>query len=164
MPATAQIENPTWDVVLASKMWRKLSAQRRVFLTAYVANGEDAIAATRTAYPKANDKSVVCMSYELRKHPDIVAALDLWRGNDLQQLLEQVRVNLAAAKPGSVAAQRLLAQKERLLGLDGAVSAEPSEAPRRKYKIGDSVTQAGHTGRVLAIDTDGQPTQVEEIQ
>jgi hypothetical protein len=167
----------------------KLSPKMATFLMRYVqdfiSTGTfDPLAATKEAYPKCkSDETARIFGYQLLANPKIIAALDCFFGNsperaslkvvtskadqNRKRLLKQVEANLKAAEPGSVAAQRLLAQKERLLGLGVEVNepedGEPKVPAHRKFKVGDRFTQHGHTGRVVAVDADGQPTQVEEI-
>lgn len=116
MATAVQSATVSWSQLAASHEWRALSLPRRVWVTAYLSNGGDIFAATRTAYPDATEKSSRCMAYELRKAPEIVAALEFYHGGVTREvLLAEVRAAIRKAKPGSVAHQKLLAQLERLV-------------------------------------------------
>jgi hypothetical protein len=169
----------------------KLSPKMATFLMCYVqgfinTGSFDFIDAVQSAYKTKNRESARTFGYQLLSNPKIVATLERFFGGDSDQaslkvamtkedrkckrLLKEVEANLEEAEPGSTAAQKLLMQKQRLLGitfLPGRrpfiVSAEPSEAPR-KFAVGDVVSQKGHTGRVVSVDASGQPTKVELIQ
>lgn len=164
--------------------FNRLSPKMAMWLMAYVQNfidtgAFDPLSATKAAYQCGSDENARTFGYQLLANSKIIAALDCFFGNsperaslrvvttkadqNRKRLLKEVEANLEAADEGSVAAQRLLAQKERLLFgqvKDGLVD---SQTPGRKYAVGDLFTQRGHTGRVLAIDAEGKPTQVEEI-
>jgi hypothetical protein len=89
-------------------------------------------------------------------------------------LLSQAEYQLSRCDPGSVSAQRLLAQIERLtLGIphgrraledEDADEPEPTnDTPVKTFTLGMRVTQrdkAGvlHTGEVTAVAADGSPT------
>ena len=88
------------------------------------------------------------MSYEVRKNPNVKAAIAEFLGrNEREILLEEVEHHLRHAGDGSIAAQRLLAQKERLiLGVAPEVEPEPSAParigrPRTHFSVGNIVVQ-----------------------
>jgi hypothetical protein len=177
--ATAVQPTPvSWDQLIASSAWSALSSARKVWVTAYLSNGSDALAATRTSYPTATEKSIRCMSYELRKVPEIVACIEFYHGGVTREvLLSEVREAIRKAEPGSIAHQRLLAQLERLaLGeksqpeVDDEPHKDSQPNAKNTFHIGQRVTQRDeatgilHTGVVRAIDPDGKPTQIEEIE
>jgi hypothetical protein len=190
MPTTASGVQPiSWEALTASEQWRSLTPQQRAWVNAFVSNGGDPIGATRTAYHCKSERNARCLSYEVRKHPAVVAALGFWQGKtDRDLLIEQVRFQIRHAEPGSVAASRFIAQLERLiLGGDQAVadghgvSIEPEAKASVKsavehdassatpFYVGQLVTQRDdegvvHTGRVLVISADGKPTQIEEVK
>jgi hypothetical protein len=180
--ATATQPMPmSWEQFTASHVWNALSPARKCWLTAYVANGGDALDATRQAYPTATEKSIRCMSYELRKAPEILDAIEFYNGGVTREvLMAEVREAIRKAEPGSVAHQKLLAQRERLaIGIktgphvvddddDAPEDSQPtSEASPTKFFVGQLVNERGpdgvlHTGRVTVIDSEGKPT-IKEV-
>jgi hypothetical protein len=112
--ATAQPTPVAWEQFRTSHEWRALSPARKVWVAEFIV-GSDAFAATRKAYPKAKDKSARCMTYQLRKNPEIVAALEFYQGGlNREMLISEVRAQLRAAEPGSIAAAQFATQLERL--------------------------------------------------
>ena len=98
----------------------------------------------------------------------------------LDTLIEQVEKHLRHTELGSITAQKLLVQKERLvkarLGIETAdvpdepeAPAEPPaeskapEAPVPQFYVGQVVEQAGKRYRVSALDANGKPSAAEEI-
>jgi len=170
MAIAAQTFEPqpmSWETFTASPYWKGLSPARQVWVTVYVSNGGDALAATKAAYPEAKEKSVRCMSYELRKTPEIVDALEFYRGGVTREvLLAECRAQLRRAEPGSVSAQRLLSQLERLVlgikpgprGVDE--DTEPEVAPGKK--VGDIIYQGATKLRVTEVSATGKVLNAEE--
>jgi hypothetical protein len=179
------------DALVASSEWRHCTRQQRLFLAAYITNGNDGRAAIRHAYPDANLKSQSAMVSQVLHSNAVVEALDFWKwrsANTRAQLIETCRKQLAAAEPGSVAAGGFAVQLERLiLGVKGSNKAhfkEPNEDPNepvaesqppvengtvKTFTVGMRVTQRDaegtlHVGKVLAIDANGQPTKIEEVK
>jgi hypothetical protein len=147
-----------------------------LWLVVFVATGS-ALEATKAGYKTKSEANARVLSYELSKNPKIIAALDVAQGvtrSERDLLVAEVKSQLRAAERGSVAASRLVAQLERLL-LPGAskvpTGSEDSldEAETLRFHVGQIVTQRDgdgmlHTGRVLAVDANGQATQIEEIK
>jgi hypothetical protein len=164
MHVATQTEPISWDVMQASETWKRLTPQQRVWVLKFIAS-DDSIAATRTAYPTATDKSVKCMSYELRKNPGIVAALDFYNGKtELELDLEEIQKQIDAAEPGSIAATKLIALKASLKRGVKSASEEPKATDESlASKIGDIVLVDGKKHRVTAVDENGKPTDGEPI-
>ncbi len=182
MATAVQPKPMSWECFTASPYWNSLSPSRQAWVTAYIANGGDFLAATRIAYPKATEKSSRCMAYELRRTPEILDAIEFYHGGVTREvLLSEVQSAIRKAEPGSVAHQKLLAQKERLaLGIklgphtvddddDEPEDSQPTvEASSTTFHVGQLVNErdgAGvlHTGRVTAIDSEGKPV-IEEVK
>jgi hypothetical protein len=167
MSATAQIESEAThacEAMRASEPWKRLTVQQRAWVTAYVSNGGDHLAATRTAYRCSSEKTAQCMSYEVRKHPDIVETL-FYAKSDRERLILIVETNLKSAAPGSVAASHFTAQLKSLL-CDEPNKAEPTpenENPDHRFKVGDICVQNHQTYRVTSIDANGQPLTADEV-
>jgi hypothetical protein len=101
-----------------------------VYIQGHITTGFfDHRAATKAAYVCANDESARVFGHRLKQNPKVRAVVALYlRKSPRELLLEEVQQHLAACDPGSVAGQRLLAQKERLLfGTDPATFEEADE-------------------------------------
>jgi hypothetical protein len=100
---------------LNSRPWKRLRPQQQNWVLEFIAT-DDARIATRRAYPAAAETSIVPMTHEIGRSPRIRAALELWRttANDVQ-MIQIVRAQLKAAKPGSRAAATFSNQLQRLL-------------------------------------------------
>lgn len=171
--ATAVAQPMSWDRLTASREWHDLSAPRKVWLTTFLANGGDALDATRTAYPSVSARSLRIMSSQLKGHHAILAALELYNGGVTRAfLISEVRLNLAKAEHGSVAAQRLLSQLERLtLGgqeseakFEEAVEHAAEVAAAARFRVGEIVIQHGAKFQVTAVNAAGQITAAEELK
>jgi hypothetical protein len=184
MTTDASLMNSELTVLAASAEWRHLTRQQKLWLTAYLTNGSDVLAATRHAYPDATAKSQAVMAHQILHAPGIIDALDVWKWraeNARTQLLSQAEYQLARCEPGSVSAQRLLAQIERLtLGISHGrralededpnepVAEPPIAGPAPVFTVGMRVTErvaAGvvHIGIVKALDASGRPSKIEEV-
>ena len=170
--------------------WSALSTRRKLWVTAYLSNGGDIFAATRTAYPDATEKSSKCMAYELRKNSEVLAAIDFYQGGpSLQEQIASVQETIRQAPAYERAnAQRLLAELTGLLApskfktkpvkspdespvLDVGTFDDPkTDTSPTKFFVGQLVNQRDtatgilHTGRILAVDDEGQPTQIETVE
>jgi hypothetical protein len=160
----------SWNVMQASETWKRLTPQQRVWVLKFIAS-DDSIAATRMAYPTATDKSVKCMSYELRKNPGIVAALDFYNGKtELELDLEEIQKQIDAAEPGSIAATKLIALKASLKrGVKSTVEepdtkSKATDEASPKFKVGDICVQDGKKYRVTSIDANGKPLTADEVE
>jgi hypothetical protein len=173
--APTQIESPeVWTRLESSPEWAALTDSQRVWVTQFLATGS-ALLATQAGYKAKSEASNRVLSYELAKNKTIGAALDVANGKvktDRERLIDDVRAHLKAAEKGSVAASKFAAQLERLvLGAKPEAEDVPEtpEAPSAtKFHIGQLVNQRDedgvvHTGRVLAIDANGSPTEIEEV-
>jgi hypothetical protein len=165
MQAT-QIEPAVW----ASEQWKRLTPQQRVWVLKFIVS-DDPIASTRTAYPTATDKSVKCMSYELRKNPGILSALDFYNGKtDLEIDLDEIQKQIDAAEPGSIAATKLIALKASLKRGVKPTSEEPetksqaTDGASPKFNVGDICVQDGKKYRVTSIDVNGKPLTADEVE
>lgn len=176
MAVVAQVESKTpvnWETFQTSERFLVLTPKQRMWLAVFLGTN-DPMFATKTAFRCATDQNAKIMSYEVRKNPNVKAALAEFQGRDEREiLLEEVQHHLRHAEEGSIAAQRLLAQKERLIlgdhsGDDANVDDEPKPVvrigrPRKRYSVGELVQQSGHLGKVLAVDNAGHPTEIEAI-
>jgi hypothetical protein len=176
MATAVQSKPMTWEQLTASHVWNSLSPARKCWVTAYISNGGDIFAATRAAYPDATEKSSKCMAYELRKTPEILAAIDFYQGGpSLQEQIAGVQETIRQAPAYAQAdARRLLAELTGLLTKSGGKADEPREDSQPTeasfgtvFHVGQLVTErdgAGvlHTGRVTAVDSEGRPT-IEEV-
>lgn len=170
------------------------SAMQRQWVRTLVESGFNYEFANAAAFPHLTARRALLYGYAVRRQPHIVAALYAYLGttdadvlkaqrqDSVQQLLRKVRFQIKYVEAGSVAAQRFLAQEERLL-LGGRTRMEdgdedeipkpqtpaptPEAAPKR-FKAGDRVTERTgdgvlHVGIVKAVDTDGQIVDAEEV-
>jgi hypothetical protein len=162
----------SWDSLVASAAWQRLSAPRRVFVTALIASDcKDAHGAVRVAYPNVADESVRVLASQLKNNPKIAAALNVWKPKDTRlELIELTEAHLAKAEPGGVAAQRLLAQLTQLkLKHVPAPEVEPESEPApvgrpRKFKVGEFCVQDGQKFEITKIDSDGKIVDAREIE
>jgi hypothetical protein len=103
------------DVVLQSEPWQQLTDSQRAWVIEFVTSC-DAMIATRNAYPNAAEKSLVPMTYEIKRSPRIKAAIEFWKKKaDHALMLEIVKAELAAAEIGSAAAANFCNQLQQLL-------------------------------------------------
>jgi hypothetical protein len=183
MTTDTSLMNSELTVLARSAEFRHLTRQRKIWLMAFLTNGNDSLAATRQAYPDATAKSQAVMAHQLLRAQDLIDALDVWKWrseNARTQLLSQAEYQLARCEPGSVSAQRLLAQIERLtIGIKHGRHELEDENPNepeeplatsgavKTFIVGMIVNERGpdgvlHTGKVTAVAADGSPT-IEEI-
>jgi hypothetical protein len=177
-----------------TREFSRCSAKQKRWLQVMIENGGDPIQATVAAFDCASVTNAHIYSFAVRRSPKVQAALNLYLGKtERDLLLEKVRYNLKHAEPGSIAAQRLLAQEERLIhGIKPPAEDEPAAENKSKtpapasvrenatlqaaankaspprFHVGQIIAdrdQKGivHTGRVLSVDADGQLLDVEEI-
>ncbi|MBZ5662393.1 MAG: hypothetical protein LAO08_18480 [Acidobacteriia bacterium] len=107
------------------------TAKQQAFLLALIET-QDFTKAVLAAYGSKNARQAQIFSYAVREVASVKAALNVYLGKSpLDVLYEEVVSNLKHAEPGSVAASRFLAQKERLLlGLAPAKDDDEVETPR----------------------------------
>jgi hypothetical protein len=181
--ATTPIIPFSWDALQRTRQWEALSPQQRVWTRAFIDNGGDKLAATRLAYKCSSDRSFSCMSHEVRKHPNVVSFLELYRvltqgmpsrEEQVADLLDAIRRappyaqdrprKLLAQLTGSIPERKKYTFKDADDEPEVATpqgSPTPSAAPR-VFHPGQLVTHrdaAGvvHTGRVVSIDENGKP-------
>jgi hypothetical protein len=168
--------------------WQILTSKQQAFLRAYIQSGVttgtyDALGAVRFAYPTV-DKNARIFSYEILANPKIDLLLGLHFGRTAQdrakvrrqksikQLLREIRFHLKHAEPGSIAAQRLIAQhRATLLDLtpEEYVAADPEESPlvrvdvQPRSTIGSIVDREGKLFRVTAEDANFVPTAGDRV-
>jgi hypothetical protein len=176
MPVAMEIQGaPTmdWTRFQTSECFLTLSQKQRMWLSIYVDTG-DAWFATQLAYQCKTPEIAKRLSFKVKRSPKIRRALAEFRGDTRDpraDLIEKVERNLVAAEPGSVAAQRLLFQLERLKLTVEPVAPDPKPEPKRLgrprktiFKIGDICVQRGQKFRVTAVDDAGQPTEAVEVE
>lgn len=113
-----------------SPEFRACTDKQQRWLLAVIETDGDYTAATLAAYGSKNARQAQIFSYAVRDVARVKAALDIYLGKmPLDVLLDDVNRNLRRAEKGSVAASRLLAQKERLLGLAPVRDDDEPEAP-----------------------------------
>jgi hypothetical protein len=162
-------EAVSWRVLLTSSFWKRLTSQRKVWVAAFLTMG-DALVATRMAYHCKSEKNARCMTYELRKHKDIVACLEFFKGPITRdEFMLELKETIQRAEPGSVAQVRAQSLYARLAYGDSTRPRAPqrskssSDAPA-KFKVGDICVQDHKTFRVTSIDADGKPMTAEEVE
>jgi hypothetical protein len=185
MTTTTQIEilPDAWTVLENSLQWRALTLSQKSFVTVFLVTG-DPIAATRFGYSPKSEQNCRVMSYELLANSRIASALAVATGQadesaarqklhaDKKRLLHEVCRHLAKADDGSVAASKLLRQKDRLIQEIAellnpkvlAAKAVVKSGPDEFFAVGDVVRQAGVLYRVNAVDADGRITNAEEVE
>jgi hypothetical protein len=113
----------TWK---ESPEFNACTAKMKLWLLTLIESGGDYTAATIKAYECKSPRQAQVFSYSVRNWARIKDSLNLYLGKTpLDVLLEDVIANLRRAEPGSVSAQRLLAQRERLVRL--ALGLTPSK-------------------------------------
>jgi len=80
------------NALLASEPWQHLRPQQKTWVLAVIESSDEP-RATRLAYPKASEKSLVVMRYEIRRSPHVRAALAFWNGppNEIQESLNRLQ-------------------------------------------------------------------------
>jgi hypothetical protein len=162
----------TWAEFECRLEYLRCRPQQRAWIWAYLETGNPTTATAQTYHCK-NQASVVSLSLNVRQSSTIKAALACWFGTSVGMLLEETQAHLRLAVPGSVAASRLLAQKERLIvGEKPPKNTEPdaAESPlvqvdvQPQHRVGDVVTmQDGKRYKVTALDVNGVPTDGDEV-
>jgi hypothetical protein len=102
---------------------------------------------------------------KLETAPRIVAALNVFYGRSERDafLSELERTIQRERGPAKVSAMQLLARLKFTDRVEPSEEAKPnSSAPARRYAVNELVQQNGHTGRVVAVDLEGRPTQIEK--
>jgi hypothetical protein len=167
--ATAVAPQMTWEHLAASREYQDLSYARKIWVTKFLANGGDALDATRHAYPDVSERSVHTMASQLKGNRAILAVLELYNGGVTREfLISETRLNLAKADPGSVAASRLLAQLERLVlgGQEQETKFEQAveTVVAARFRVGEIVRQNGSKFQVTAVNEAGQITAAVEMK
>jgi len=167
--------------ILLSPEFAQMSEKRRAWVarliaTETVTGNFDPVAATTAVFTNANPRTVATMSYALVADRKIQRVLSLFWQQKRDPLEEEILPQLA-----TVIAKALRADKKRgrisvatvkaLAFYDKhcKTTAPEPEAPQiggsqaPTFHVGDLVEQQGHIGRVMAIDSDGRPTRVEEV-
>ena len=144
----------------------------RLFLVTLIESDFDYTLATLTAFQSKSRSQAQRFSHAVRNWPKIRVALNLYFGKTpFEILLDQVEQNLRKAKPGSLAAKDLLAQKQDLL-LKTMQSVPPAPAHVAKnpvpapagFKVGEIVVNDGKQYTVTVVDAAGQILEVEPIE
>jgi hypothetical protein len=126
----------TWERLESSAAYAACTGQQRVYVVAVLANGGDSISACRAAYATRDAHQAQVMAWEVAKKPNVVDAIALANGTaseepTREQLIEECRRQLRRAKPGSVAASRLLFQLERLTMPDAKPAEQEQPEPAK---------------------------------
>ena len=185
MPKTIQTETPAMTLreLQASLEYRACSDKAQRWITVLI-QSNDYTAATEAAFTCKSRRIAQAFSHAIRKWARVRACLNLYHGvspHEAQledarleriKLLREVKRHLRSSEPGSVASQRLLAQKERLLfgGEPEAETAEtetpqtsaPSEAKHR-FSVGDIAVLDGKKYRVTATREDGTVGEADPL-
>lgn len=161
-PIAEQILESKAELIL-SKQWMDCTDQQRIFVSEFISNGEKAFEATKVAYPDAKPESQKVMQYQILRSSAVAAALELWTwlGRGAQtQMITLMSVQLKAAEPGSVAAEKFTAQLERLtIGAPkpGRRAADDETMPNSKTEpqVPEGATKLYHkdTGELLGYKT-----------
>lgn len=168
----------------ASKEYRECSDRAQHWITVLIQSGFKYTDATQAAFNCKTRRVAQVFSYAVRRWARVRACLNLYHGvspHEAQledarleriKLLREVKRHLRSSEPGSVASQRLLAQKERLLfgGEPEAETAEtetpqtsaPSEAKHR-FSVGDIAVLDGKKYRVTATREDGTVGEADPL-
>jgi len=162
----------------ATREFSRCTAKQKVWLQTFIANGGEAVQATVAAFNCTDVRHAQIYSYAVLRSLKIRAALNLYLGKSEREietqkeqtsrakLLRKVRQNLREAEPGSIAAQRLLAQEERLVfGGKSEAEDEPQTAskpePESRVPAGMAAWYDKDTGVVIGYRTpDGKDVQL----
>jgi len=166
--ATATQSTISKEVFHSSKEYLSLTSGQKRWIDAFVET-LDANLSTRKAYGASDDAYVAMFTRKIETSPRILAALDLFfvrspREKFLRDLQNDIARSTGVAR---IEARRLFAKITGLI--DGALDSEPDETSPANFFVGQLVTQRDemgtiHTGRVLAVDANGRPTEIEEVQ
>jgi hypothetical protein len=151
----------------ASAPFRRMTGPQQAWLLEYLRTG-NIHAATRAAYPDAKSQSQATMGYQIQRSNAVRECLDWYRFRDAessrQSLIDIVRMQLEAAEPGSVSAQRLCSQLQSLTIGAKAAAPEPEEPTHTQgSKVGDIILQGNQKYRVTSVDADGHPLTADEV-
>ena len=154
--ATTTIPALSWDSLQATKPWQALTSQQRIWCLAWLTNGHDAIAATEIAYRCSSPKNAACMSYEIRRHKNVVTFLEFYEV--LTEGAPSREVQIAGALQTlrevpvyeQVKARRLLAQLTGCVVKSDSEDGEPAEVSAQSFPIGSIIVQDGKKYQVKA--------------
>jgi hypothetical protein len=155
-----------WATFLKSEEWHNLTAKGQTFLQKHVSTG-DGLMATRAAF-KSSEKNLRNMMWKTLRNRYVRAALDKWKGRDERQVfLDQLKAKIESCEDGSIAQAKNLALYARLkfdvhTPEELAESGKSSPAKAGRFKVGDPVLINGEKRRVLAVDENGEPTEVSD--
>ena len=177
----AVMTEPTaaWERLEDSQEWARLSDKQRAFLTVFLAT-TDSLASAGIVYCPSSKENLRSIAWQTLHKASVIEALDVARGTEheteltREELISETRRHLRRAQPGSVAADRLLARLERLKKSEQPTTEPLSEIsiedrkPQQKFTVGQIVTQKDsqgivHHGRVVSVDADGKPTEIETL-
>ena len=153
MPATEPIFS--WEAISSTKQWEDLTEQQRIWCIAWLSNGHDYFEATSLAYHgSANSRT---MSYEIRKHPSVVAFLELYRvltqgSPTKEEQIAGILASIRQAPPYEQSRMRhLLAKLTGVIEMPPETEVTPDlvEADT-KFEVGATVEQDGHRYRIVA--------------
>ena len=159
----------SWDAVQGTNQWRELTAQQRIWCLAWIANGHDHLKATQLAYKCASPRNTACLSYEVRRHKNIVRFLELYevltqgapsREEQIAGVLDTIR---EAPAYSQIHARRLLAQLTGCVESEAEPDANPVVAVKSPVRVGDIVLVDGVKHRVTKLDANGRPTDGEPL-
>jgi hypothetical protein len=153
-----------------SREFLALTPRQRTWLTTLI-DTQDIAQATRVAYGTKADAYEAMLTRKIESSPRVIAALNLFYGRSEKEvfLSELDRTIRRLSGAPRVAALQLKARLQ--FSRDSESPVEPgkesdptSSAPARRYAVNELVEQAGHVGRVVAVDLEGRPTQIEEVR
>jgi len=155
----------------SSKEFLTLTEGQRRWVDSFT-ESQDAGQSTRAAYRVSDDSYCAMLTSKIQSSRRVMDALDLFYGRSpKEKFLRDLQIDIAHAKGiAKIEGRRLYAKVTGLV--DGSSDPEApdaaSETSPANFFVGQLVTQrdeAGilHTGRVLAIDANGKPTQIEEV-
>jgi hypothetical protein len=161
-----------WDSLQNTKPWQALTDQQQRWCIAFIAYGGDPVKATALSYNCASPKNAVSLSYEIRRHKNVITFLDLYRvltqgapsrEEQIAGALEMIREVPAYEQ---VKARRLLAQLTGFVREDDDLEpkvSQPVEASPARCKVGDIVLVEDVKYRVTGVDETGKPTDGEPL-
>ena len=96
--------------------FRKLTIKQQFWLRSYIESGLDGIWATQVVFECTALGSARAYSYEILQNKKIIAALNWYfRRTDSEILLNEVRADIAASRPGSPARAKLREIEAKLI-------------------------------------------------
>jgi hypothetical protein len=104
--------------------FRVLTVRQQLWLQTYIQSEidlgvADRILATRCAFDSQDEETVRTLSYETLRNKKVQVALRVWQNFGISQreiMLEDVKADIKASKPGSAARAKLRAIELKLLG------------------------------------------------